>query len=162
MRAASVYWVNKIEPWKIALAARPRGGEDLDDEMLAWRAAGVDLVVSLLETSEVRELDLAQQEVSCRRNNIAFMRFAISDRGIPEYRREFKLLIESLSKEVLSGKSLAIHCRAGIGRTGLVACCLLQSLGMKSEPAFRLLSEARGVPVPDTTEQQEYAGKFLL
>lgn len=162
MRAASIYWVKKIEPWKIALAARPRGSEDLDDEMLAWRAAGVDLVVSLLETSEVRELELAQQEASCANNNIAFMRFAIPDRGIPEYQREFKSLIESLTQHVFNGKSIAIHCRAGIGRTGLVACCLLQSLGMKSGQAFRLLSEARGITVPDTTEQQRYAEKFLF
>jgi hypothetical protein len=61
MLSPSVYWVKNIGPWNIALAPRPRGGEDLDEEIFALRAAGVDLVVSLLEAAEIRELDLADR-----------------------------------------------------------------------------------------------------
>ena len=161
MLSPSIYRVKNIGACNIALAPRPRGGEDLDDEMSAWRAAGVDLVVSLLETSEALELELVAQEASCAKNGISFRRFSIPDRGIPDRRDNFISFIALLAKEVEAGKSLVIHCRAGIGRTGLVACCLLQSLGIKTEQAWMRLSEARGVSIPDTAEQRMYAEAFL-
>jgi Dual specificity phosphatase, catalytic domain len=103
------------------------------------------LVVSLLETAQARELELVEQALSCQRNCITFRQFAIPDRSVPERR----------------DKSLLIHCRAGIGRTGLVTCCLLQSLGMKAEQAWALLSKARGVMIPDTEQQRKYAELLL-
>jgi protein-tyrosine phosphatase len=161
MLPPAIYRINTIGAWKIALAPRPRGGDDLDDEMVAWRNASIDLVVSLLETAEARELELVEQASSCQRNSIAFRMFSIPDRGVPERRDKFIALIAFLTEEVKAGKSLLIHCRAGIGRTGLVACCLLQSLGIKAEQAWALLSEARGVMVPDTEQQKKYAELFL-
>jgi protein-tyrosine phosphatase len=160
MLAPSIYWVNQVRPWKIAIAPRPRGGEDLNDEMRAWRAAGVDFVVSLLETAEAHELDLANEQAKCEANSIRFNRFSIPDRGIPVHRESFGSLIAGLARDVKLGNSVLIHCRAGIGRTGLVACCLLQSLGINADQAFKLLTEARGAPVPDTAEQREYAEAF--
>ena len=161
MLSPSIYRVKNVGAWNIALSPRPRGGEDLDEEIFSLRAAGVDLVVSLLEAAEIRELDLLGQKASCERNNIAFCHFPIPDRGIPEHTGNFNSLVALLAREVEAGKSLVIHCRAGIGRTGLVACCLLQSLGMKSEQSWLLLGEARGVSVPDTAEQRKYAESFL-
>lgn len=42
------YWVNG--PWlgKLAIGPRPRGGDWLEDEVSAWRLAGIDAVLSLL------------------------------------------------------------------------------------------------------------------
>ena len=47
-----LYWVDG--PWlgKLALAARPRGGDWLEDEMANWRRAGIDTVLSLLTPEE--------------------------------------------------------------------------------------------------------------
>ena len=44
-----LYWI--VGPWRgrLAIAARPRGGDWLDDELSGWRQAGIDVVVSLLE-----------------------------------------------------------------------------------------------------------------
>lgn len=47
-------------PWNgtFAIAARPRGGDWLEDEMKAWRRLGVTTIVSLLTPEEERELGL--------------------------------------------------------------------------------------------------------
>jgi protein tyrosine/serine phosphatase len=55
---------------------------------------------------------------------------------------------------------VAIHCRAGIGRTGLVAGCLLHLLQVPYEDIFHLLSRSRGLAVPDTAAQVEWVAKY--
>jgi hypothetical protein len=47
MTATNLYWVDG--PWtgKLALAARPRGGDWLEDEIANWEREEVDAVLSL-------------------------------------------------------------------------------------------------------------------
>ena len=54
---AKVFWV--AGPWRgrLGIVPRPRGAEWLDDETQAWREAGIDVGVSLLEPNEELELD---------------------------------------------------------------------------------------------------------
>jgi protein-tyrosine phosphatase len=70
-------------------------------------------------------------------------------------------LLDQLHSEILQGKAVAIHCRAGIGRTGLVAGCLLHLLGVPGKDIFRVLSRSRGVAVPDTAEQAEWVERYV-
>ena len=53
-----LYWVDGPWPGKLALAARPRGGDWLEEEMAGWRRAGVDTVLSLLTPEEEQDLEL--------------------------------------------------------------------------------------------------------
>ena len=72
-------------PWKgrLAIVARPRGGDWLEDEVEAWRAAGLDVVVSLLEQDEAHELGLEDEAKACAARGLKFIEFPITDRGVP-------------------------------------------------------------------------------
>jgi protein-tyrosine phosphatase len=52
-----------------------------------------------------------------------------------------------------------VHCRAGIGRSGIAAAAVLVSLGHEPRDVFAMVSKARGVSVPDTDEQIEWFRK---
>ncbi len=155
-----LHWVSGIEPHRLALMARPRGGEDLRSEVVAWQAAGIGLVVSLLEPSEVRELELGGEAQLCEEHQVEFRSFPIRDRGTPESTRELLALLAELEHQLRAGKAVAIHCRAGIGRTGLVAGSLVHRLGVPLAEVFQLLSRSRGVPVPDTEAQVQWVQKY--
>ena len=83
MVLTELHWVDG--PWagKLALAARPRGGEWLEDEMTQWHSEGIDTVVSLLEEAEEWDLGLASEAVEARAQGMTFKSVPIGDRQVP-------------------------------------------------------------------------------
>jgi protein-tyrosine phosphatase len=155
-----LYWVDSLWPGKLALAARPRGGDWLADEIASWRRAGIDAVLSLLTPEEESELDLKTERQDARAQGLEFISFPIPDREVPASEAEMASTLERLNRDLSSGQNIVIHCRQGIGRTGLVAACLLVSKGLAPEAAVRKLSTARGVAVPETSEQRHWIDHY--
>jgi protein-tyrosine phosphatase len=155
-----LHWVDGPWPGKLALAARPRGGDWLEDEMTSWHRAGVDAVVSLLTAEEELDLDLTNEESEAKMLGMAFVSFPIPDREIPRQDDGLGAALEEMDSLLTSGRNVVVHCRQGIGRTGLVAACLLVSKGESPESAVEKLSVARGVPVPETAEQRHWIDHY--
>lgn len=141
---------------------RPRGGDWLEDEINRFRTEGVDILVSALTSEEVEELDLVKEPDYCYQNGISFRPFPIPDRDIPASYGAVRIFVDELSKEILSGKAVAIHCQAGIGRSSLLAACTLVVMGLSVDRAFELIREARGCNVPDTDLQRVWVERFAL
>ena len=57
-------------------------------------------------------------------------------------------------------RSVAIHCRIGVGRSALVAACVLGALGQSLEAAWQSIQQARKTSVPDTPEQRSWVTSF--
>lgn len=140
---------------------RPRAGDWLADEVAGWNAEGIDIVVSLLEPHELAELALRQLPTLCKAAEIEFVSLPIPDRGVPASLQETANLVRRLSGDLAKGKAAAIHCRAGIGRSALIAACVLVRRGYDVEGAFDTIAKARGVAVPDTDAQREWVAAFL-
>ena len=121
---------------------------------------GITDVVSLLRNDEVAELDLTDEEHFCCKTSIGFVRFPIQDRGLPDLDLLKHCALKS-SELLINKRSLATHCRAGIGRAGLLSCCILQELGMEAVEAIRSVSDARGANVPDTEGQRKFILNYM-
>lgn len=148
-----LYWIKNDAGLRLAIMARPRSGDWLHDEVAHWHAAEVAIVVSLLEAEEVSELGLEQEPELCSRAGIEFISLPIVDRDVPSDAAETHALVEVLAKQT---EPIAIHCRAGIGRSSLMAACVLWQAGMRPEHALDALNQARGLSVPDTNEQRDW------
>jgi protein-tyrosine phosphatase len=151
-----LFWIPGPWPGRLAVAARPRGGDWLKDEISAWRNAGVNAVVSLLDANEAAQFDLEQESAVVESNGIRFFSFPIPDRGIPESTREALSLLSNLVAALDQGQIVAVHCRQGVGRSGLVAASLLVMSGTGVEKAIEAVSVARGQAVPETPEQLQW------
>lgn len=157
---AEIYPIAEVPCGRLAIMPRPRAGDWLADEVASWRKAGVDCVVSLLEPAEVDELGLQHESALCEDARIVFRQFPIPDRGVPHSDKELLNLIEALVLQLRADRGVAIHCRIGVGRSALVAACVLAALGQPVEAAWRAIETARRQTVPDTYEQREWVTAF--
>ncbi|HTR26675.1 MAG TPA: dual specificity protein phosphatase family protein [Terriglobales bacterium] len=158
--ATKLYWTEG--PWrgKLALSARPRGGDWLEDEIAAWRSEDVNTVLSLLTAQEQRDLDLQDEAKEVKLKGMRFLSLPIPDREVPRAESDVRAAVEKLDADLSSGKNVVIHCRQGIGRTGLVGACLLVGKGMSPGAAIDSLSASRGLPVPETPEQRRWIDQY--
>jgi protein-tyrosine phosphatase len=144
----------------MAILPRPRGGDWLEDEVRAWRAEGIDVVVSLLTPEEIADFDLASEATVCQTNGVQLISFPIPDRGVPASRTAATDLLGKLESLLFEGKNLGIHCRQGIGRSGLIAASLLVLSGIDPKSAIQRVTEARGCTTPETSEQRQWITAF--
>jgi hypothetical protein len=80
---ATVYWIENKWLGKLAIVPRPRGGDWLEDEVRAWKEAGLDMIVSLLEEGEAADLDLSVEAEFSQAAGLEFITFPIVDRSVP-------------------------------------------------------------------------------
>ena len=156
----NLYWADG--PWsgKLALAARPHGGDWLEDEIASWRREGLNIVLSLLTSEEERDLGLSDEAMQVKSQGMQFVSFPIPDREVPESSIKVAAALEKLDAALASGRNVVVHCRQGIGRTGLMAACLLVMKGLKPEAAVKSLSTARGISVPETAAQRRWIDHY--
>jgi protein-tyrosine phosphatase len=144
----------------MAIVPRPRGGDWLDLELAAIKKAGVNVLVSMLPREEACELGLADESAICLASGMTYLCFPIEDRGVPSSTASFKGFVEQLRGELHSGRSVAVHCRASIGRSSLLLGAVLCREGFSTADALHRISQARGLQVPDTQEQVLWLEKF--
>jgi protein-tyrosine phosphatase len=156
----NVYWITAAQPYRIAIVARPRRGDWLEDDIKRFSTEGIGVLVSLLMPEESEELGLSDEARLCDQFGVPFFNLPIADRSVPN---EFEIgaLLDTLVKQVQLGKGVGFHCRAGIGRSSMLAALVLGRLGWTADAAFRAISESRGCSVPDTPEQEKWVRNFV-
>ena len=158
--AATIFWIPG--PWRgrLGIVPRPRGAEWLNDETRAWREAGIDVVVSLLEPGEEGALDLSGESASARASGLGFRVLPIPDRGVPRSHEVVAELADHLVDALRSGKTVAVHCRQGIGRSAMIVAAALIAGGLDAETAVNAIRQSRGPDVPETPAQRQWISDF--
>lgn len=95
--------------------------------------------------------------------------FPIRDVSVPSDRAQMTAILDAIDAGRFAGETVYVHCRAGIGRTGLVAGCLLRRHGESPAGALRVLRRAwrgdersRRYPrIPQTDGQEAYVKEWL-
>lgn len=155
-----LYWIDG--PWTGKLAISPHPGRDqpLADDIRALKDAGLDVIASLLTEAESNEFGLVHERQSCERHGLRFFQFPIVDVSVPTSPEATLRFVSKLEKLLAKGENVGIHCRNGVGRSGIIAACLLILRGLSPEQALEEVSNARGVIVPQTAEQREWVVAF--
>jgi protein-tyrosine phosphatase len=155
-----IHWIPIALPGGLGIMPRPRGGDLLVDEIRNWQSNGIHLAVSALEALEEAYLELEEEESLCTRYGIRFERFQVTDRSTPSDVEANYRFVEQLAGLVEGGDRVVVHCRLGIGRSGMLCAATLVALGIDSDQAFHRVASARGMQVPDTMAQVAWVRGF--
>ncbi len=154
-----VFWVRSVQP-NLAIMPCPEGGAELESEIEALQSNGVDMLVSLLMPEEEPLLNVEAEATLCQQKGLRFISFPIPDFDIPTSFQEVNQLVDQLQDALLAGRKVVIHCRGGIGRSGMVAACLLIKQGISVSDSLAALRTARRCAVPATRAQADWIEKY--
>ncbi|MFF3002862.1 tyrosine protein phosphatase [Kitasatospora sp. NPDC057940] len=159
MRPA-LFTVDLPGPGRLSTMARPRGNDWLEDEMGVLKDCGVDVLVCALTEPELDDLGLAGEPRTAAAVGLQFVAIPIPDRAVPDLTMILPTL-HRLAEQLHEGAHVVTHCRAGIGRSSLLAAALLILNGIDPDTAWNQIEEARGLAVPDTAEQRGWTMELL-
>lgn len=108
-----------------------------DAALADLQAAGAEAVLTLMPTAEMVANGVANLDELCARLGLQWFHFPIEDERAPGADfaaawEEQRLAVHRLLDE---GRKIAIHCKGGSGRTGLMAAQILLERGWSSEGA---------------------------
>lgn len=97
----------------------------------ALKQAGADAVVTLLSDAEIEALSVTGLGDEAEQQGLLWIQLPIEDDEEPgeAFQKAWEEQKETLFDLLSGGKTMAIHCRGGSGRTGLMAAILLMESG---------------------------------
>ena len=125
-----------------------------------------DLMVTLLTDEELRDLGIANLPDELDVHGLEAARLPIRDGGVPAPQQvdETMDLLYDVVRRLRDGHTVVVHCRAGQGRSGMLAAMALAALGVEPADAIARVREVQPRAV-ETVGQEAYveeaAGAWL-
>ncbi len=156
------YWVI---PGRLLAGEYPLGADEADARarLALLDEAGIDYFVDLTEDYE----EPAYRHLLPARST--HVRSAITDTRVPGHAAQMQQILSDIRAALSLDRCVYVHCRAGIGRTGLVIGCFLAEEERDGKAALKRLNHlwrqsaraASWPKVPQTREQADYIRHWL-
>ena len=130
---------------------------DMHTDIAAIADWGAVALITLMESRELDLLGVSGLGDAVLAQGMGWYHLPVQDVSVPDVAFEVQWADASrvLRSQLLAGQSIVVHCRGGLGRTGIVAARLLIELGEKPVTALERVRAARPGAV-ETAEQEEY------
>jgi protein-tyrosine phosphatase len=104
---------------------------DLAESLSTLKGAGVEAIVTMLPSEEIKALNVPTLGSDINAFNMQWFQLPVADDQSPEqdFFDAFEQAKPKLIELVEQQATIAIHCRGGSGRTGLMAAILLLEMG---------------------------------
>lgn len=109
------------------------------------RAAGAEAVITLMPSGELEQHQAAGLPALCAERNLQWFHLPVADEQVPQadFAAAWEQARERMQALLGQGGTLAIHCKGGSGRTGLIAARLLVDRGLPRDQAVAMIQSLR-------------------
>ena len=164
-----VAWLETPSEWRVGLTFAPgkrgpstegaRWERDLHADLDVLVGKAVRTIACLVHNHELVEWGIADLPAAAAARGIELLHRPIRDVSVPTLDDARNLVRELFARR---DEPILIHCIGGLGRTGVIAGCLLRALDVAPDEALRRLVVARGKRCPETSEQRRFVTDFSL
>jgi ADP-ribosylglycohydrolase len=160
----TTYWV---VPGRFLVGEHPgsRSRARSMDRLRRFLEAGITCFIDLTELDESPAYDMHLPFATAAGRRISYLRQPIIDHGVPADRATMGQILGALDDALATGHCVYLHCRAGIGRSAMVAGCWLAERNPGGGAAalteladyWQQCRQSRSwAQVPETDEQAEF------
>lgn len=134
-----------VIPGKVAGTPMPGVVQNIDHDMAALRTVGVTMLITLTEN------DISQEAL--RKHGLRNLHLPIRDREPPTV-AQVRMLIARMNGMLKKGEVLAVHCLAGLGRTGTILASWLIQDGLTAKVALERIRKIEPGYVQSTSQEE--------
>ncbi len=139
-----------------------RWRRDLDADLEVIRRLEPCLLITLNESHEFKALGVPDFKTVLASSGLPWRHLPIRDAGVPgpAFKKAWRTVGREARECLCTGRLVVIHCRAGLGRTGMIAAKLVVKLGMHSDAAVTAVRKARPKTI-ETPAQMRHVEETL-
>lgn len=130
---------------------------DLEDDLRVIRNWGGSTVITLIEAHEFKLLQVPKLNETAARMGLRWIHLPIRDVDVPDQRFDlgWQTVGSEIHQRIDAGERILIHCRGGLGRSGLVAARILIERGCAPQDAVHRVRAVRPGAI-ETRAQEHY------
>ena len=117
----------------------------LSDSISTLKDAGTNMLITLMFDEEMEKNKATLLPTECKKQEIDWVQLPILDDAAPNHTFESEWAVKKASiLEVINNKgTIAVHCKGGSGRTGLVIGLILLAYGWPNEKIIEEVQKIR-------------------
>ena len=145
---------------KLFVSPMPFGPYDPGNALLkVYKRNRIGFAVMLVTDAELAKKAKRDVIAIYKQNNIEPIRFPISDYTSPEL-HAFSKVVDRVAGYLRAGANAAVHCNAGVGRTGVMTCCIVRDIrGLSASEAIACVRQYMQTNMTD--EQMRLVDRFI-
>ena len=145
---------------KLYVSPMPYGPYDPGNALLkTYKQRRIEFAVMLVTDAELEKKAKRDLLAIYKKNNIQPIRFPIADYTSPEL-HTFSKTVDQVTGYLRAGANIAVHCNAGVGRTGVMTSCIVRDV--TSQTAGEAIEYVRQfMQTKMTDEQMRLINRFI-
>ncbi len=144
---------------ELYVSPMPFGPYDTQNALLkVYKQHRIEFVVVLVTDDELKRKAKQDLLAIYKKNSIEAIRLPVADYTSPDLHRVTKV-VDLASGYLRAGAHVAVHCNAGVGRTGVVTCCIVRDI--MNIPAREAIDYVKQYTQTNMTDEQiRLVGRF--